>query len=131
MKAAKFALVGGTGFVIDGALFYLLVKAGLEIMSARLIAFWLTATFTWLGNKYLTFNCSLQNNLLTQWGKHMISAHCSGIVNLVTFYFISLTGAFELAFTVGVLLGAVSNYWLSDKFVFGQQKKHEITRKAA
>lgn len=129
MKAAKFALVGGTGFVIDGALFYLLVKTGLEIMPARLIAFWLTASFTWLGNKYLTFKCSLKSNLLMQWGKHMASAHCSGVANLVTFYFISLTGALELAFTVGVLVGAISNYWLSDKFVFRQQ--NEISRKAA
>lgn len=131
MKVAKFALVGGIGFIIDGALFYLLVKAELDIISARLIAFWLTASFTWLGNKYLTFNCSLKNNLLKQWGKHMVSSHCSGAVNLVTFYFISLTGALELAFTVGVLLGAISNYWLSDKFVFRQQAEIEIARKAA
>lgn len=130
MKAAKFALIGGTGFIIDGALFYLLVQVGLEIMAARLVAFWLTATFTWVGNKYLTFNCSLRNNLLKQWAKHMVSAHCSGAANLVTFYLFSLISSLEFAFTLGVLIGAVANYWLLDKFVFTQKKATEVSRKA-
>lgn len=123
MKAVKFAIVGGTGFIIDGAIFYLLMQAGLETMKARLVAFWLTATFTWLGNKHLTFQCQQQSRLYAQWAKHMLSAHCSGAANLLSFYILSWYCPLKVAFTVGILIGAVFNYWLSDRFVFTRTKE--------
>lgn len=130
MKVVKFALIGATGFAFDAALFYVLLQLGMETMMARLLAFWLTATFTWYGNKHLTFQCKQQTGLLKQWAKHMFSAHFSGLANLGSFYLLTWFYPLELAFTVGVIVGAVLNYWLSDKFVFDQGRHTEESGKA-
>ena len=87
-------------------------------MLARLLAFWLAACVTWLGNKHLTFACKQKTGLLKQWAKHMLTAHTSGLVNLLCFYLISAVYLVPVAFVVGVLVAAVCNYWLSKKYVF-------------
>lgn len=120
MKAAKFALVGAAGFVVDALVFYVLTQIGLGILPARFIAFWIAATVTWLGNKHFTFACQQKAGLVVQWLKHMASAHGSGAANLVSFYLLSWIYPVAIAFVLGVLVGAVFNYWLSDKFVFRQ-----------
>jgi len=118
MKVIKFALVGVMGFAFDAAFFYLLIVANVEPMLARVLAFWLAASCTWLGNKYLTFACKVNSGLLKQWGKHMLSAHASGIANLSLFYLLSSQVALPIAFTCGIAVGAIFNYWLSTKYVF-------------
>lgn len=120
MKAAKFALVGGIGFAIDGALFYFFMQTDMDTIVARVLAFWLTATFTWLGNKHFTFDCQQSTQLVRQWGRHMISAHFAGVVNLASFYLLNEVYPTWLAFTAGIIIGAVFNYWLSNNFVFRQ-----------
>lgn len=118
MKVAKFAFVGVIGFLFDAAFFYLFIQLTAEPMVARLFAFWLAATCTWLGNKHLTFRCTLKTNLFQQWGKHMLSAHLSGTVNLALFYLVSTVQPLQVAFVIGIVAGACFNYVLSDRFVF-------------
>lgn len=118
MKFLRFACVGGLGFVVDAGCFYLLLQISVPPMAARILSFWLAASATWLGNRYFTFAKRHPDAAFNQWLKHMLSAHSSGVINLMAFYIISINYAVELAFLVGIALGTISNYWLSSRFVF-------------
>lgn len=118
MKFLRFACVGSLGFVVDATCFYLLLQITIPPMTARVFSFWLAASVTWLGNRHFTFAKNHLDAPFNQWLKHMLSAHSSGAVNLIIFYIISINYAVELAFLVGIVLGTISNYWLSSRFVF-------------
>lgn len=118
MKLIKFAVIGGLGFVFDGLFFYLLLQLSIAPMLARVMAFWLAATVTWLGNRHFTFACLQPAGALKQWAKHMLSAHSSGVLNLCIFYLMQWHYAIEVSFVCGIVSGAVFNYWLSNRYVF-------------
>lgn len=123
----RFALVGGIGFVVDTLIFSLLFHvAGLELMAARSIAFLFAATTTWLGNRWLTFSQADKHNPLYQWLKFMASACISAVPNFAAFKGWTLMFGTQdymvfLALALGILVGMMSNYLLSSKWVFSQQ----------
>lgn len=118
MKAIKFATIGSLGFVVDSSVFFALTQLDMGTMQARLYAFWLAASSTWLGNKYFTFQCRARSKLLRQWSKHMASCHVSGVANLAIFYCLNPFIHTAIAFVIGILAAAIANYWLSQKYVF-------------
>ena len=125
MKLIKFAFVGGIGFIVDTSIFTLcLYLLEWPLMSSRVIAFFCAATSTWLGNRYLTFSdTSQQGSKRKQWLKFMTSACISAIPNFITFKlsleFLGSEGIWAyVALVLGILIGMISNYLLSDKWVF-------------
>lgn len=120
----KFAIVGCVGFIVDalvfGVLFYLL---SFPLIESRVIAFVCAATSTWLGNRMLTFSDRNVELCLTQWARFMVSAMVSAIPNFCVFTVIThwfgtqgMTAMFALS--CGVLVGMISNYALSSRWVF-------------
>ncbi len=128
LKYSKFAIVGGVGFIADasvyGILSYGFSVTGFEIdpLITRVVAFWFAASVTWLGNRYFTFSniafSHRRDEVLGQFMKHMTSAHFSGILNIASFYFLLAHTGEAYAFVIGVLVGTVTNYFLSSKMVF-------------
>jgi len=114
----KFCAVGGTGFVVDSAVFYLLIEVMPSIILARLIAFWLAATATWLGNRLFTFAHTSAQEPWRQWQKHMLSAHGAGGLNLGLFYLLHDQLGTAVAFCAGIALGLGVNYILARYFVY-------------
>lgn len=51
----RFLLVGGSGFLIDAGITYLLNSLGLEPWLARIPAIVLAMTFTWAANRHFTY----------------------------------------------------------------------------
>lgn len=128
-KMIKFAMVGAGGFVVDCTVFALLhYVIGLPLMSARIGAFIIAATTTWFGNRVLTFEFKEQGgwlDKLIQWQKFMLSASISAIPNLLCFKLMTellptFTGAVFIAMAVGILVGMISNYLLSQYWVFAR-----------
>ncbi|MEZ8613710.1 GtrA family protein [Vibrio sp. 10N.239.311.D11] len=128
-KMIKFAMVGSGGFVVDCAVFALLhYVIGLPLMSARIGSFIVAATTTWFGNRVLTFEFKGQGNWsekLIQWQKFMFSASISAIPNLLCFKLMTellpaFTGAVFIAMAVGIFVGMVSNYFLSQYWGFAR-----------
>lgn len=123
-RIIKFALVGGVGFVADALVFSLMFYLlGLPIMPARIIAFICAATVTWLGNRYFTFCQSDKCKPLGQWVKFMCGASFSAVPNLVAFQLIVWSfGPSKVvvysALVIGILVGMLSNYFLSSRWVF-------------
>ncbi|MCK6264645.1 GtrA family protein [Vibrio sp. ZSDE26] len=120
----KFALVGSIGFIADASLFSTaLYVCDLDVLLSRVIAFFGAACVTWLGNRWYTFAHSGNVSKFHQWAKFMISASISAIPNFIAFKLVistlgenTMTVYIALAF--GVLVGMLSNFILSSRWVF-------------
>jgi putative flippase GtrA len=124
----RFGLVGGAGFVVDEAVLafghYL---AGLDRFSARAISILCAMTFTWWGNRNLTFADHAATGgaaeLGREWFKFVLANAVGAVVNygayslLVGFAPAPLSNPL-LAAAVGVGIGLVFNFTLSKRFVF-------------
>ncbi|WP_038880558.1 GtrA family protein [Vibrio jasicida] len=125
-KLIRFALVGGVGFIVDTLIFSLLFHwFGLELMLARGIAFLFAATTTWLGNRWLTFSQAEKTDPFAQWQKFMVSACISAVPNFAAFKGLTLMFGAQnymvyVALVFGILVGMMSNYLLSTKWVFSE-----------
>ncbi|CCO45638.1 putative GtrA-like protein [Vibrio nigripulchritudo SOn1] len=124
----KFAFVGGIGFVVDTAVFALfLYVIETPIFAARVIAFIVAATATWLGNRTLTFGDREKTDKAKQWQKHMVAAAFSAIPNLGVFKLVIAIFGEQgympfVALVAGILVGMFSNYFLSSKWVFADKQ---------
>lgn len=128
-KLLKFAMVGGIGFVVDTLIFILLYQLlELDMMVARLLAFIVAATTTWLGNRIFTFSSQCTSNKLIQWQRFISVACFSAIPNFLVFKLImSLIDSYFLgvyiALALGVFAGMVSNFLLSERWVFATREQ--------
>lgn len=124
IKLAKFALVGGIGFVVDSVTFSIIYQNyELELLTVRLIAFILAVLTTWLGNRLFTFRDRTHIETITQMRRFFLSASLSALPNLLVFKVMSALLAetswgVYIAFVAGVGVGMVSNFLLSDRWVF-------------
>ena len=125
MRIAKFAFVGGIGFVADTIVLFIMIKLfGFPVMAARAIAFVVAATVTWFGNRNLTFSDQTKQPKLRQWLKFMSGAIFSAIPNFLAFKLcLLLTETTSdlwifVSLAMGVLVGMVSNFLLSKFWVF-------------
>jgi putative flippase GtrA len=114
----KFCIIGGLGFVVDSLFFLLLNEVTGKVMLARLLSFWLAASTTWFGNRIYTFSQQQFTSAITQWCKHMLTAHVSGGINLIIFWSIKDVVSMPVAFCSGILAGLLCNYYFSKKVVF-------------
>ncbi|MDC5803430.1 GtrA family protein [Vibrio europaeus] len=124
-KLFRFAVIGCIGFVADALVFSVLFYlADTPIMVARVIAFVCAATVTWFGNRIFTFQ-NTEQKVAQQWIKFMCGASFSALPNFLVFKLLSSVlgeaGSGPLsALVAGILVGMVSNYLLSSRWVFAQ-----------
>jgi putative flippase GtrA len=123
----RFAIVGSAGFFVNEvALYGALHFLKLNPYAGAIFAFLVTVTFTWGGNRFLTFRGEAAHRLrdvLEEWLK-FVAANTLGFgVNyavyaaLVTFAPAPLNSPY-LALACGTLAGLVFNFTLSKRFVF-------------
>ena len=124
----RFGVVGGAGFVVDETVLTILhYLIGLDRYSARAISIFCAATFTWWGNRNLTFaeHAAIGgvSELAREWAKFMAANGVGALVNygaytlLVSFAPAPLSNPL-LATAIGVGVGLVFNFTLSKRFVF-------------
>jgi putative flippase GtrA len=123
--ALKFAMVGGTGFVVDASILMLLYEVlQLDLLLARALAFFVAATSNWILNRLFTFsNLQLSSNKSAEWLRFVGSAVVSAMPNLGIFYLLMLLLPETLpwifvAMCCGILVGYGCNYLLARHWVF-------------
>ena len=116
----KFCSVGALGFIVDSVAFVVFCSLLENMMMARLLSFWCAATATWLGNRLYTFKAYGLVPKLSQWRKHMLSVHLSGVLNLSVFYFTLNYAPTWVAFCLGTGIAICSNYLFAQRYVFLQ-----------
>ena len=126
----RFGLVGGCGFVVDEIILTILhYLIGVDRYSARAVSIFCAATFTWWGNRNLTFaeqaTTGGSRELAREWFRFMLANGVGALVNYAS-YTICVTfaptpiGNPLVATAIGVAIGLVFNFTLSKRFVFRQ-----------
>lgn len=124
----RFGFIGGCGFVVDEAVLSILhYLVGIDRYTARAVSIFCAATFTWWGNRNLTFAEHAAtggvHKVMQEWFKFMLANSIGAVANYGT-YTLCVTFApapFNnplLAAAFGVGVGLIFNFTLSKRFVF-------------
>jgi putative flippase GtrA len=121
----RFGLVGAAGFVVnEAALWVMLSVLGLDRYTAQIPAFFVAVTFTWWGNRVLTFRAhAARTSLLREWAKFVAANGLGAIANYALYVSLLRFAPYPLnspylALAAGTLLGLVFNFTMSKRFVF-------------
>lgn len=125
VRFLQFALVGTAGFLVNECvLFISLHFAGLDKYQAWFPAFAVAVTFTWWGNRTLTFReRASRNNIALEWLTFVFTNGLGALANFCTYYALvkyvpAPAGNPLLANAVGTLIGLVFNFTVSNRVVF-------------
>jgi putative flippase GtrA len=123
----RFAIVGAAGFFVNAAALYV----ALNIFHASRHAAWFIAfipavTFTWWGNRNLTFHEHKSRTMMAtfhEWLRFVVTNGFGALVNYLTYEVLMGWAPFPLnnpyvALAAGVLAGMMFNFTLSKKLVF-------------
>ncbi len=80
----RFLLVGGSGFVIDAGLTYLLVKLNVAPWLARIPAILLAMAYTWIANRYFTYRVYTERSV-SEAMRYAFVAVVMALVNYLTY----------------------------------------------
>jgi putative flippase GtrA len=126
-KFLRFAIVGGLGFFVNEAvLFGALRLLKMDVYTGGIFAFLVTVTFTWGGNRLLTFRETAAHrirDIIEEWFRFVAAntlgfcANYAVYASLVTFAPAPLNSPY-VALAFGTLVGLVFNFTLSKRFVF-------------
>ena len=122
----RFAIVGGVGFFLNEATLYIALN-GLTLgrYSAPIFSFLCTVTFTWWGNRLLTFadHARGAGGMVREWASFVAANSIGLAVNyavygaVITFAPAPLNSPY-IALAFGTLAGLIFNFVLSARFVF-------------
>jgi putative flippase GtrA len=126
-RFAKFAVVGGVGFLVnEAALWMALTLLRFNPYLAGIFSFLVAATFTWWGNRLLTFReraARGPRSIAAEWITFVAVNGIGFLVNyaiyasLITFAAPPLNSPF-VALAFGTLAGLLLNFALSSQLVF-------------
>jgi putative flippase GtrA len=123
----RFALVGGAGFFVDeGVLLLAHNLIGLPALEGRIVSILCAMSFTWWGNRRITFHEHAAQGLVgaaTEWLRFVAANGVGALVNYGSFALLVgfAPGPFDnpyLATAAGVGIGLVFNFTLSRALVF-------------
>ena len=127
-RFARFGAVGAAGFVVDEAVLTVLhYVVGLDRYSARAISIFCAMTFTWWGNRNLTFAehaaTGGPGELAREWFRFMLANGVGALVNYATYTLLRQLRARAVRQSAGRhrhrrRRGLVFNFTLSKRFVF-------------
>jgi putative flippase GtrA len=123
-RIIRFGFVGAAGYGVSlAALWAMHVVLDIPADPAYVAAFLVAVTFTWWGNRTLTFHAHAGADLLREWFHFVVANTLGFLANwalfsaLVHFAPRPLDNVF-VAQIAGTLLGMVFNFTLSQRFVF-------------
>ena len=123
----RFALVGGAGFFVnEAALLLAKVYLGAGDHLGWLIAFAPAVTFTWWGNRKLTFADKASTHhigILTEWARFVATNALGAAANFLVYSALIAYAPPPLdipyiALAIGILVGLAFNFTLSKRLVF-------------
>jgi len=123
----RFATVGTAGFVVNAVAYYIALNVlGAGLHAAWFIAFVPAVTFTWWGNRNLTFPDAAGRTLsamVREWMRFVATNGFGALVNYLTYETLvgwapTPFGNPFVALACGVLAGLVFNFTLSKRLVF-------------
>jgi putative flippase GtrA len=126
-RFVRFGAVGAAGFLVDEAVLTVgHYVFGFDPYVARAVSIFCAMTFTWWGNRTLTFAehaASGSGEMAQEWLKFILANGVGALVNYGTYTLLVTFAARPLghplvATAIGVGVGMVFNFTLSKRFVF-------------
>jgi putative flippase GtrA len=120
----KFGTVGALGFIVDAGFLQLGMHAlRLSPIHAALFAYPFAVTFTWIGNRYLTFRQASRQPALKQWAAFAVACTFGLAFNRGTFILLVMTVPFihyhpSIALLAGAATGMLVNFLIARTMVF-------------
>jgi putative flippase GtrA len=122
----RFAVIGTAAFVVDASTLYAALWFGLGLYAGRVVSYLVAATFTWYGNRRITFVHSRAEGVgpaAAEWLKFLVANLGGGAVNYAIYAALIASFAMVRAYPVlgvaaGSLAGLVVNFTLSKFVVF-------------
>lgn len=107
-KFARFAGVGGTGFIVDTGLTLLLIHRGIDPYTSRIFAIIFAMITTWRLNRALTFGAS-RTNQTSEGARYFIVAILAAILSYAIYasLLITFTG-FPPALAIVIAVGTTT-----------------------
>lgn len=126
-KIVRFGAVGGAGAVVNFAAFAFAKEIlGLGKSGDWVFAFAVAVTFTWWGNRTITFHehkSVSHKGMLFEWAKFVAANSIGAAANFAVYWPLTHLAPWPLsneylANGIGILVGLVFNFTLSKKLVF-------------
>jgi len=124
----RFAVIGTAAFVVDTTVLYVALGAGLGLYSGRVVSYLVAATFTWYGNRRITFATHAYGApaIAAEWLRFLLTNLVGGAVNYATYAVLVSQFEFVRSYPVlGVAVGSIAglgvNFTLSKLLVFRAQ----------
>jgi putative flippase GtrA len=123
----RFAVVGGAGFVVSQAGLYVALNLlHLGDTGAWLFAFFCAVTFTWWGNRMLTFREHAAvgaRGIVFEWARFVAANGIGAVVNFVVYtacirFAPAPLNSHYIALALGTIVALVFNFTLSQRLVF-------------
>jgi putative flippase GtrA len=118
-------MIGSAGFIVNSlALSAVLYLVHLDKYAAWFPAFLVAVTFTWWGNRTLTFrDAAASKGLVQEWGKFVVANSLGAAANFATYFVLIRFAPLPLGYPLvaiagGTLVGLVFNFAASKRFVF-------------
>lgn len=125
-RFVRFVFIGGIGFIIEAAIITLAGRSlGWNAIDARIISFPCAVIVTWWFNR--KYNFRSQNRLVIEGSSYFVVQVVGALSNLAVFALcVSISPLLAAWPVVGLAVGAVAglmvNFFLSNYFVFRQNK---------
>lgn len=129
VRFLQFALIGTAGFLVNECVLFVVLHLGLNKYQAWFPAFAVAVTFTWWGNRSLTFrDRAATRNIALEWLTFVLTNGLGALANFGTYYALVKyvpppVGNPLLANVVGTLVGLVFNFTVSSRVVFRRRSQ--------
>jgi putative flippase GtrA len=125
LRFFRFGLIGFGGLLVDmGVLWLMIHRVGLDKYSGRGVSFMAAVTFTWFGNRMLTFrDRAARTAIWREWATFVAANALGGFMNLALYTVLVAFAPWPannpfFAVPAGVLAGLLFNFTLSSRVVF-------------
>jgi putative flippase GtrA len=124
-KFLRFALIGTLGFLVNEAALYLCLRLShLNKDQGWFPAFLVAVTFTWWGNRTITFHeHAADKGLLGEWAAFVLANSVGALANAAVYFSLvhfapPPVSNPQLALAAGALTGMLFNFAASQRYVF-------------
>jgi putative flippase GtrA len=126
LQFARFAVIGTAAFVVDTVVLYGGLAIGLGLYGGRALSYLVAATFTWYGNRRITFAATRAHGAkaaAAEWIRFLMANLVGGAVNYATYAgLVNLLPVVRAYPILGVAAGSIAglgvNFTLSKFVVF-------------
>ncbi len=109
-RIARFAFVGGMGFILDAAVLKTMIFVGLGPTLGRVVSIVAAVTFTWFLHRTLTFAVQ-KRPTWSEYGHFVLSSLLGMMINYAIYWVATYLGVpLLIALAMGTLVAAVFNY---------------------